>query len=193
MRRSSMLAALALVCSAVHGQGLSNAQPTLTVGNWTTLASIDAMTDKVRCTGVYKSDYSVQVGADALYIRVRGGVDTVTLRFGDQPPKALRLASRMEKDLGSVIIENSDFQTAQETNRLRVQVLTILKNVVTLDLDTTGLQETAAHIRAGCPLGAKPNAAKAPASEKVACTPQLIERLRSVGVTDEQIAGACSR
>jgi hypothetical protein len=173
-------------------QGLKDAKPTLKTGNWTVLRSVDTMTDKVSCTGIYKSNYGVQLAQDKLFVRISGGIQSVTLRFGENPPQNLRLAQDMEKKVNSVIIEGSEFRQVLETARLRVQVLTLIRGVATEDLDTTGIQAAVEHIHAGCPQQAEGAAGSKPAgSADSSCPEALVARLRAAGVTDQQIATAC--
>jgi hypothetical protein len=99
--RYILAASMVLLASAgVHAQGLKNAQPTLKVGNWTVLRSVDTMTDKISCTGIYKSNYGVQLTPDTLFVKVVGGVESVTLRFGDEPARRMRMPSKIEKKSG---------------------------------------------------------------------------------------------
>ncbi|MFM7341234.1 MAG: hypothetical protein ACKO3Q_00890 [Betaproteobacteria bacterium] len=149
------------------------------------------MTDKVSCTGIYKSNYGIQLSRDSLFIRVPGGLQSVTLRFGENPPLPMRMPQKLEKDVGSLILEGTELAQAVDTQRLRVQVLTLVRGVFTEDLDTTGLQAAAQHIREGCPdAGAQPTPPQT-AVESL-CGEQLVSRLKASGVTERQIASACS-
>jgi hypothetical protein len=195
MNRLLPVFAAGLICITVFpsaAQGLKDAKPTLKAGNWTVLRSIDTMTDKISCTGIYKANYGIQLSRDKLFIKFAGGIQSVTLRFGEDPPQSLRLPQDMEKKLNSVIIEGNEFRQATETARLRIQVLTLIRGVATEDLDTTGIQTAAEHIQAGCPqevegaAGAKPTGVG-----DSSCPEALVARLRAAGVTVQQIATAC--
>jgi hypothetical protein len=201
----ALLSSLVLLAAshATSAQSLKDAVTTLKVGNWSVLRSVDTMTDKLSCTGVYKSNYGVQLTPDSLYVKISGGIQSITMRFGDFPPQSMRLPQKLEKDVGTVIIEGREFSQAVETNRLRLQVLTLVRGVATEDLDTTGVQAAVEHIRAGCPMPAPVAAlvvipavapvseAKAVVSFEKACSDQLVLRLRTAGVTEKQIKSAC--
>ena len=197
------------VSTVVSAQALKDAPTTLRTGNWSVLRSVDTMTDKVRCTGIYRSNYGVQLAAAAMYVKISGGIQSVTLRFGEDAPQAMRLPEKMEKEVNTVIIEGREFSQAVETNRLRIQALTLVRGMATEDLDVTGIKEAVDHIRSDCPIpppASVPVTAPAPvlaataiqetraplATEKP-CTDQLLTRLRAAGVTDKQINAACRR
>lgn len=175
-----------------EAQGLKDAKATFKVGNWSVLRSTNTMTDKVSCTGIYKSNFGIQLVEDQLFVKITGGIQSVTLRFGENPAQSLRLPQDMEKKIGSVVIDGSDFRQALETTRLRLQVLTLIRGMATEDLDTTGIQAAVEHIKAGCPAPSdgvvvpKPNV---PA--ETVCSEILRSRLQSAGVTDAQISVAC--
>jgi len=57
------------------------------------------------------------------------------MRYDDHPVQPLKLASELEKDLGSVIIKGADFQKVLSSKRLRIQVLTILDRLVIEDIN----------------------------------------------------------
>ncbi len=178
-----------LPCSA---QGLKDAKTTLKTGNWTVLRSTDTMTDRVSCTGIYKSNSGIQLVQDRMFVGIAGGIRSVTLRFGENPPQSLRLPQDIEKKVNSVIVEGAEFRQALDTTRLRVQVLTLVRGVTTEDLDTTGIQAAVEHIRAGCPLQADGGVGAKPSSTpESACLEPLIARLRAAGVSEQQIATAC--
>lgn len=141
-----------LLCASVNGEDLRAAKPTLKVGNWTVLRTMDAMTDKVECTGIYKSNYGIQLAGNRLFVTVAGGIQAVTLRFGEAPPEAMRLVIKREKELGAVIIDGADFFRALTTTRVLVQILTLVRGVKIEDIDTAGMQSAVDHINSGCPL-----------------------------------------
>ncbi len=120
-------------------------------GNWSVIRTIDAMSDKVGCTGIYKNNYDIQLASDALYIHVRGGIRSITLRYGNQPAEKLRLPSKIEKKVSAITIDNSDFTKILASNRLRVQAFTILDRINNYDVDLGGITAAVENIRSGCP------------------------------------------
>ena len=196
MYRIICLAAL-LVSIAFRTQsvaaGLKDAKPVFKSGNWTVLRSTDAMTDKTDCTGIYKENYGIQLVKDSLYVTIRGGIQSVTLRFGENPPKGMRLPGKMEKDVGTVIISGNDFSELTQTIRLRLQVLTLVRGVASEDLDTTGIQAAVENINSGCPVQAEAPKAQSTATPESLCSDQLISRMRANGLKDVQIQNVCQK
>jgi hypothetical protein len=135
--------------------GLKDATTTLKVGNWSVLRDVDAMTDKISCIGIYKKDSSIQLGAADLFISIAGGIESVKLRFGDEPAQPMRLVSKSEKDIRAVDIEGADFDAVLRAKRIRYVVLTLVAGIKEGDLDLAGIQQAKAHIDAGCPLPVK--------------------------------------
>lgn len=184
-------------CVAAFGSaqaGLKDAAKVGTFGNWTILRDVDKMTDKVVCTGVYQQDYATQLTDQGLYISVKGGLSSVTLRFDELPARPMRLAEKIEKDVRAVMLEGPDFDLAVSSTRLRGQVLTLISGVQTFELDLTGIREAVANIKAGCPVspsGAASPSAQPAKSEPQACSPDLLDRMKAAKVTPAQIQKIC--
>lgn len=138
-----------------YAESGKESQVTLITGNWTILRSIDAMKDKVTCTGLYKANKGIQLVSDALYIAVNGGIQSIRLRLGETPARAIRLPRDVEQSVGAVVIDGSDFADLLQSTRLRVRILTMVRGVITEDLDTTGMLAALEHIHAGCPVPEK--------------------------------------
>ncbi len=143
--------ALLAVSSISASANLAEDKKVFSSGNWAVLRGVDAMTDKVTCTGIYKKDYAKQLVADRLFVSVRGGISSVTLRFDDEPAQSLRLATDTEKNINSVIINDAHFDALIRSSRLRMQVLTLVSGVQNIDLDLKGIADAVENIRADCP------------------------------------------
>jgi len=100
---------LALITFQTFGANLSDAPVTFRSGNWKVVRTLDAMNDKVTCTGIYKDDYSVQLNEGELYVSIRGGLQSITMRFDENPARKLRIPLKMEKDIGAVMLTGNDF------------------------------------------------------------------------------------
>ena len=121
-----------------------SSQPTVfSSGNWAVHRSVDPMTDKPTCTGIYHNDWNYQLNEKAFYISVRGrgGVKAVRLRFGDSPAQGLRLASETEGEVSAVIVAGTDFSSFLKSPRLRAEIATVLDNAINEDLDLTGVSD----------------------------------------------------
>lgn len=172
-------------------QSAKQRMTTLTAGNWSVQRSVDAMTDKVVCTGYHSGNSGAQLSSDKFFVPIRGGLQSVTLRYGEAPAKPMRLATEIEKKVGSIVIEKAEFGLAIQSNRLRIQSLTYANGVVTVDIDLTGVDMALNHIRAGCPAGDKPSPAAAAPKSAPLCNEAIITRLKLAGVTAKQIETAC--
>lgn len=143
---------LTIAMGAQAQTSLKDAPATLEMNNWTVLRQVDPMTDKVSCTGIYKKSPAVQVSSNGLYIRVAGGLESVTLRFDNEPARAMRLPTTMEKQVRAIILDGGDYQKALESTRIRYESLLLIRGMASGDLDISGIKEVAAHIANGCPL-----------------------------------------
>src|SRR5262249_49583854 len=110
------------------------------IGNWRIEKDVDPMTDNVSCTAYYHQDSQIQLNDQGFYIsfRGRGGVRGITLRFDEQPARALRLATDIERRIGTVNFTRAEFNELQSSKRLRVQVMTILDQIYRDDIDLSG-------------------------------------------------------
>lgn len=197
LKKCFVVALAATTLSTAHAD-LKSAKQVFSSGSWTVLQEIDKMTDKVSCTGIHKQDFTKQLGSDGLYIAIRGGISSVTLRFDDAPPRGMRLATKMEKDVRTVILEGEEFRSALASTRLRGQVLTLVSGIQDFELDMTGAAAAYDNILAGCPT---PENAPAPtpapavvapvAERSILCSPELQARMQAAGITKAQITKAC--
>jgi hypothetical protein len=196
MRKKTFFAAAliaSMVPSIAFAQSLKDAETALTVGNWKVLRTIDPMDDSVRCTGIYNNDYSVQLSKDTLFLGVQGGVQGITLRFDDNPPNRLRLATDMEKKLRSVIISGRDFSQLTTSSRLRYQVSTLVRGIESGDLDLDGLTAAIGSISRSCPSETSSSGVSPPAAAPSTCAPAMTAKMREQGLTEEQVDAICAQ
>ena len=140
-----------LACPTPYAAQQGDGQYTAIIGNWRMLRSVDAMTDEIHCTGVYKYNYDIQLNKETLLVTVRGGIETVTMRFGDKPARSLRIAKFLERKLGFVIIDEYDFSEVVNSYRLRLQTSNPSGEIANEDLNLMGIREALENIKAGCP------------------------------------------
>jgi hypothetical protein len=178
------------ICAA---QSSKSTVKTLTTGNWSVERGVDTMSDKIICTGFHNLSRSAQLSSDRMYVVVSGGIQSVTLRFGEKPARGLRLARKLEMDVGAIILEGAEFAEVSTTARVRVQVLTLVKGLFTQNLDTTGIDEALKHIRSGCPAPTGNSKTHTAPAIKPLCNESLTSRLKVAGVTAAQIAIACGQ
>jgi hypothetical protein len=100
---SALLAAAAFPLNAANPcPGMGDASIAAKVGNWSVLKTVDPMTDKVDCTGIYKKNCGIQLVKNTLYLIVPSAPESVMLRFDDQPAEPMHLSSSVEKQLSVV-------------------------------------------------------------------------------------------
>ena len=186
-----------ILLSAFSAQAdLKTATTAFSSGNWKVLRDKDAMTDKTDCTGIYKSDFGIQLTEDTLFIRVTGGIESVTLRFGEDQPKPLRLATKMEKDIRSVILTGTEFDQLQNASRLRYQFSTLVSGLKTGEIDLTGFTPALENIKEGCPVqqsAPSPESTSQDTNSQIGalCTATLVARMRQQGLRSTQIHAIC--
>ncbi|WP_343739645.1 hypothetical protein [Delftia tsuruhatensis] len=199
MKKAIVLAAAIASLGSTHAN-LKDAKPAGKFGEWRVLQSVDKMTDKIDCTGVYGSGFETQLSSDAMYIRVSGGIQSVTLRYGDDPARPMRLASKLEKDGRMVLLENDEFRSAVHSNRLRIQVLTLVSGVKDFDLDTSGVDEAIKHINNSCPIIEEKvvDSSVSPIKGKVSdspdiCSSEIVNRMKLQKIPAAKISAICSK
>lgn len=194
--KSALIAAVvvtAITAVTANAQSLKDAAVVMRAGDWKVLRSADLMTDKANCTGIYKENYGVQLAPDTLFISVSGGLQSVTLRFDDNPPSRLRLATDMEKKVRSIILSGSEFSQLRAAKRLRYQSGTLVSGVESGEIDLTDFAPALDNILQGCPsVGPPPVPAPPTSSDKSAeCAPSLIKKMKAQGLKPEQIVAIC--
>ena len=192
--RLLIAAALAFGVQSVASQSLNDATVAMTRGDWKVLRTADMMTDKTTCTGIYNDDYGVQLTPDRLFISIRGGVQSVTLRFDDDPPERFRVATEMEKKIRSIIISGAEFSRLKNSQRLRYQSGTLVSGVQTGEIDLADFSAAYDSIMNNCPADTS-TAQSSPqpqADKDESCAPGLIRRMKEQGLTPDQILAICT-
>jgi hypothetical protein len=190
MKVFAIAGAMLFCAMGVSAQGLKDASVAMKRGDWKVLRSSDAMTDQTSCTGIYKDNFGIQLSPENLFIRIDGGIESVTLRFDDNPPTRFRLATSMEKKLRSIDISGSEFAQLRSSRRLRYQSSTLVSGIQTGEIDLTDFQTVLENIQQGCPASGISKSAQAPATNS-GCSVELIGRMKKQGLSPEQIAAIC--
>ena len=190
---------LGVVLCNVAFADLSIAKNVFQSGKWAVLRDIDNMTDKVVCTGILGADKNKQLTDNKFYLRIGGGINNVTLRFDDAPAEPFRLATDLEKNMGVVVLNGSEFEKTKSSTRLRAIVGTLVSGLKEFDLDVSGINEALENIHQGCPIPASSLAAgPAPAVQvksetQPKCSPELMNRMQKAGVTKIQLSQVCAK
>jgi hypothetical protein len=149
--------------------------------NWYVVRSVRARGATIGCTGFYKSERDVQLSVEQLIVKVPGELREVVVRFNDEVSAPLRPPTKLERQLGAVVIAGEQFEKLQASRRLALEIATTQKRR-SIALRLQGLPESLANIRDGCPL---------PAKAAGACTEPLIARMRANGVSAAQVESIC--
>lgn len=126
---------------------------TLHVGNWTIESNADPMTDAKKCTAYYDigPKYAVQMTKDSFAISYggRGGIEGYNMRFDDDPALGLLLPSGIEKEIGALVIKDSDdrFSRLLSAKRVRVQGNTLIAGIVNDDINLSDLPALMATLK----------------------------------------------
>lgn len=195
----ALVSAVTLSGTAPALADLRSATPAFRTGKWVVLRDKDPMTDAVSCTGILAGEYAHQLSERALYLGIRGGLESVTLRFDDEPAKQMRLPTSTEKKSGNIILEGPEFDQAINSQRLRVQALTLVSGLKTLDLNLQGIAQAAKSIQEGCPGNAatknvsieNPGESATAPPPAQACSPEIIQRMKTANVSAKQIGKIC--
>lgn len=193
MKRFAYGLALLAVIAPASAQSLKDAAVAFSKGNWKVLRSVDPMTDKTSCTGIYNGDYSIQLTPDTLFVSISGGIESVLLRYDDQPPARMRLATEMEKKIRSMIISGNSFSQLTTAGRLRYQAATMVSGIKTGEIELTDFNAVLANIQQGCPnTGTSAAELKsAPAAAGGTCSVELINKMKQQGLAPEKILAIC--
>ena len=197
MKKLTIIASVAIglaTCLPTFPQKLMSEPIVFTSGNWTVRRGVDSMTDKVSCTGLHKSGPRVQLSDTGFYVSVQGGVRGIIVRYDDNPPEQMRLATDMEQEIRAVMFNGSDFERVLRSKRVRLEVMTVLDQVYEADLDLSGINAAHDNIVAGCPAMGAESKSKATSGQSRAqgCSEKVLAVLRAKGLSDAAIAEVCS-
>ena len=199
MKRTSLLLFVSAFAAAhtVAAAGLANEPVVFRSGKWEVRRGQDAMTDQISCTGIHSSGPRVQLSDRGFYVGIQGGVRGVTVRYDNDPPQQMRLATEMEKKVRAVIFDGADFDRVQNAKRVRIQVMTVLDQVAESDIDLTGIDQALQNIRSGCPVQSTispsltNNTDSAQTPPPPACSDAVKAKLKARGMKPAQIAEIC--
>lgn len=121
-------------------------------GAWAVDVGVNSMNDKKTCTAIPKGNWKIQGTDKTLYVNMkgRGGVKYYKVRIDDNPASALQMATEGERDLSALNL-GYYFEDIYNGKRLRLQIGTVLGDLVAEDIDLTGFKESVDFIRENCP------------------------------------------
>lgn len=128
---------------------LAQAETVFLAGDWSVRRDIDPMTDEPSCTALYQDRFDVQLTSNAFFVslRGRGGVRGYQLRFNDEPSKALQLATDNEGQISVVMIKGRNFSKLIGSQRIRIQIITVLSSMINEDFNLEGINEVIGFLR----------------------------------------------
>jgi hypothetical protein len=122
-------------------------------GRWTIYAMSDPMDDKLSCTALFDDRREIQLNRDAFAISLkrRGGLSAYEIRFDDMPASELTLASRKEKDIEAILMDEARFAPFRVSQRVRFRIYTLVGDILLEDIDLSEVPSTLAMFdRAKC-------------------------------------------
>lgn len=133
------------------GYGASDATVVAEVGNWTVKIVKDSFSGETTCRGDYKHNTRTYLMKDELYLVTTKpfAMDTVTIRYGEDPPTKTRKPSVAETRFGTIIINGKEFAELLKHNRVRTRA-TLPRSTTEEDVDLTGILDAVKIIRNDC-------------------------------------------
>jgi hypothetical protein len=198
--KTAFLVSLALVLSTAAAPAMTQQsnRTVLRAGNWYVVRSTQPVTGTVACTGFYMGQSGVELSKDSLIVRVPGDINSVGLRFGEEPARSLRPAEKTERQIGGVMLAGADFKQLRRSKTLSLDVTTA-QGRTSHTLQVEGLDAALKNIEDGCPLtpaslraerAVRQARAKAEAAK---CTPAGIARMREKGYPEVRIVATCPK
>ena len=134
-------AAIALTVPAVAADGFG--KNVGEAGSWSIYSEANPMTDEVQCTALFEDRANIQYSGNsfAISLRGRGGLSAYTVRIDNNAALPLQLASKTEKDIQAVYLEGAELERIEAANRLRIEIMTVIRGIVYEDIDLSGLAE----------------------------------------------------
>jgi hypothetical protein len=113
----------------------------------------DPMTDKPQCFLAPVGKGYAQFTTDAFYIsyKGRGGVQGYNYRLDDRPVAKFQIATEMERKLDVIEFSDDAFKSVLGASRLRLEVLTVLREVSYDDFALVGMRGLFAKMSRECP------------------------------------------
>lgn len=148
MKWPGLLACVLIITPALASEQtrstIAHMKPIDTIGKWQLRKGVDGFTDQVDCVIVLDGDGNHQATNHIFYIhnQKKGRILGYRLRFDDQPPSNIRLASAIEAATNAIDLNWFDLGALKSAERLRVEILTKAQHgdpiVSTLDLEVKG-------------------------------------------------------
>ena len=143
MRKIAIASLFALVTATSSTAATGFGEQVGQAGKWTVYADTNPMTDAKECTALFEDRAAVQYTGDmfAISLRGRGGNRAYTLRLDDNEALPLRLANEDEKGVHAAVFAGEDLANIEAADRLRIEIMTVIRGVVFEDIDLSGLPE----------------------------------------------------
>lgn len=121
------------------------------VGNWTVKKITDDFSSQTTCRGSYKHNTRTYLSMDqlSLFTTDEYTMESVIIRYGDDPPKLARKATALETRLGTVFLKGKEFLELMKHNRVRTRVI-LFRSTTDEDVDLTGIQDAVMIMKNGC-------------------------------------------
>lgn len=148
MKRIIMGALILLLAQASNATMYKLSDKVEEFGKWQILKTIDPMTDKASCMGVYDKNSDIQISKYMFLISMnrKGGVKYITNRIDEGDVKVSE-ATQTERLNDYVVFEDEAFYPLLESKRFRVKIDTVLNKEVMFDFDMEGFKKAVDYLR----------------------------------------------
>jgi hypothetical protein len=136
---------LVVVLVSLASVGMASAEDRV-LGAWSVRERTDKLTDKKTCTAWHTSTPDVWMTDDALFIVPRRGIAGYRYRVGDGPVRT-ELPTPRERQIGGMWVSGTYLEQAIEAGRLRVEILTALRDLYEADIDLRNGNEVLRAVR----------------------------------------------
>jgi hypothetical protein len=149
----AVIVALAMAITVTAGATLGDLKIVAKEKTWELRHGKDAFSDKPSCVIIVATKPYIQITSTSFSVnyRGRGGVSSYKVRVDDEPEGTTSLPHDFEKELGTLFWQGEAFQAVMKAKRIRIQVLSVLNNIITDDIDMKGADRLLARLRELCP------------------------------------------
>lgn len=165
-------------------------------GDWYVVRSVQRGTGQAICTGFHMGHAGLQLSKDSLIIRTPGDLQSIGLRYGDEPAPAARPPSAAEKQIGAVMIAGPEFEKLRRSQTLGLDIQTSQEHAKHM-LKLNGIEGVLKNIEAGCPTPKAVERADRRAQQvrervqRERCEPANVRKMRERGVPELRIRAMC--
>jgi hypothetical protein len=126
----------------------ASSQPPATAA-WTIVSAPKVAQHGPSCLAIYNGRQQVKLHANSLSISFRGrpGTNSYAYRLDENPPVRILFPNPAGQEVGTFILEGSEFEHLRNAKRLRLQAAPVFSSIVVEDIDLSSMLDALAAIR----------------------------------------------